>query len=147
MFGPKGLVGVCVMTLPFLANFLCFKIRQEVFQEYLDLMGHMTAMVPTKETVLTTELLFLPTQSIHDVPTGQIPHRLQREVCVCQPDQRCEKTQLPEFGSPAPNPGRNRNSKMGTVNKNLCASSKTIRCSKVICRPCSTKRGCLCSKV
>lgn len=91
--------------------------------------------------------LVFPTQSTRDGPAGQIPHRLQREACFCQPDQRCEKTQLPEFGSPAPNLGRNRNSKMGTGNKNLCAPSQTIRCSKVICRPRSTKRGCLYSKV
>lgn len=85
--------------------------------------------------------------SFHHVPTGQAAHRLQREVCVCQPGWHCEKTQLSEFGSPVPNLGKNRNSKMGTVNKNLCASSETIRCSRVICRAHSSKRGFLCSKV
>lgn len=147
MLGPKGLERFVWWPLTSLVNFLGIRIRQEVFQEYMDPMSHTSAMVPTKEATLTTGLLFFPTQSTRDGPTGQIPHRLQREACFCQPDQRCEKTQLPEFGSPAPNLGRNRNSKMGTGNKNLCAPSQTIRCSKVICRPRSTKRGCLYSKV
>lgn len=149
MLEPKGLQWFVCWPLASLVNFLGIWIRQECLKNTWIQWATQVQRHPTKEATLTTGLLFFffPSQSIHDGLTGQIPHRLQREACFCQPDQHREKTQLSEFGSPAPNLGRNRNSKMGTENKNLCAPSQTIRCSKVICRPRSTKRGCLYSKV